>query len=218
MKGSTLAAVIALAVLANVFNLVPVYAQQRVASKNRLINGLPPVTMDSFVYEAGAHAEHIYGDEGANGLPPYEGFTKAHRINAGIMDQRDAVLTTGHGSYMPDAWGNDEFIAPPGEWSQSGYRDHTSASGFADDGAPITNSGGSGSGGNDPNIPPPPGPGYQPVYTHGQFDGYLTPEQAAMWNSGNYAEAWKSFAKSRPGGPTANDIFIVTQEMGGSWP
>lgn len=138
MKGSTLAAVIALAVLANVFNLVPVYAQQRVASKNRLINGLPPVTMDSFVYEAGAHAEHIYGDEGANGLPPYEGFTKAHRINAGIMDQRDAGLTTGHGSYMPDAWGNDEFIAPPGEWSQSGYRDHTSASGFADDGAPIT--------------------------------------------------------------------------------
>jgi len=36
------------------------------------------------------------------------------------VGQRDAGLTTGHGSYMPSAWGADEFIAPPGEWSQSG--------------------------------------------------------------------------------------------------
>jgi hypothetical protein len=61
----------------------------------------------------------IYGDEGVS-LPPLFGFTQASRINAGITGQNDAGLTTGHGSYMPDGVGADEFLAPPGEWNLSG--------------------------------------------------------------------------------------------------
>jgi hypothetical protein len=83
-------------------------------------NGLPVTSLDSFVLNAGGHAEHIYGDEGADGLPPYFEFTKAHRINTGITGDRDEGLTTNHGSYMPDAWGGDEFVDGP-EWSQSGH-------------------------------------------------------------------------------------------------
>lgn len=82
-------------------------------------NGLPPTTLDSFVYEAAERAEEIYGDEAERGeIPPYNSFTKEHRINAGITGTRDAGLTTGHGSYLPDAWGADEFIGD--EWDQSG--------------------------------------------------------------------------------------------------
>lgn len=81
---------------------------------------LPPCTLDSFVDQAGVHKFEIYGDEGTNGLPPIMGFHKENRINAGITGQRDAGLTTGHGSRMPDAWGADEWIVPGGEWGQSG--------------------------------------------------------------------------------------------------
>jgi len=84
-------------------------------------NGLPPTRLDGFVLNAGAHAEHIYGDEGAVGPPPYDHFTEAHRINTGINGDRDLGLTTGHGSYLPDAFGRDEFLGAP-EWSQSGTR------------------------------------------------------------------------------------------------
>jgi len=83
---------------------------------------LPPTTLDSFVYQAGGQADAIYGDEGDIDIPPIDSFTKENRINAGITGQRDAGLTTGHGSFMPDAWGADEFIAPPGEWGWSGAR------------------------------------------------------------------------------------------------
>lgn len=82
-------------------------------------NGLPNTTLDSFVLNAGGSAEHIYGDEGADGIPPYFEFTKAHRINTGITGQRDTGLTTGHGSMMPDATGGDEFVDGP-EFSMSG--------------------------------------------------------------------------------------------------
>ncbi len=107
-------------------------------------NGLPPTSMDSFVYEAGFNAELIYGDEGVNntgiigigpigigpggislnsssgGLPPYNGFTQAHRINNGITGRRDSGLTTGHGSYLPSAWGADEFLLTAEPWTKSG--------------------------------------------------------------------------------------------------
>lgn len=88
-------------------------------------NGLPAVNTDSFVYEAGSNAEAIYGDESsryAEGEPtsPYNGFSQAHRINTGINGQRDEGLTAGHGSYLPTAFGADEFLQPPGEWAQSG--------------------------------------------------------------------------------------------------
>lgn len=73
-------------------------------------NGLPPTLTDSFVKEAGSMAEYIYGDEGPEGLPPYEEFTPIHRINVGIMGIRDQVLTTGHGSNLPSSWGGDEFV------------------------------------------------------------------------------------------------------------
>jgi hypothetical protein len=79
---------------------------------------LPPTSMDSFVLNAGAQAELIYGDEGVTDPPPYDDFTKEHRINAGIFGVRDLGLTTGHGSFMPDAWGADEFIG--NEWDRTG--------------------------------------------------------------------------------------------------
>jgi len=75
---------------------------------------LPPTNLDSFVYQAGGAAEAIYGDEGTSGPPPYSGFGQGHRIAAGITGQRNAGLTTGHGSQMPTAWG------AIGEMCQSG--------------------------------------------------------------------------------------------------
>lgn len=105
-------------------NLAPSYAK----SLAQKAVTLPPTHLDSFVHHAllTGHAEHIYGDEGTVGPPPYHGFTVIHRINIGISGERDEGLTTGHGSYMPDAWGSDEFLRPPGAWSQSGanYGDH----------------------------------------------------------------------------------------------
>jgi hypothetical protein len=187
---------------------LPAEAQQRVASGLR--NGLPPTTMDSFVYEAGGHAEHIYGDEGVNGLPPYMGFGKAHRINAGIMDRRDAGLTTGHGSYMPDATGKDEFIAPPGEWGQSGARGHSSASGFANDGLPVVNGGG-----NSPvDYGPPPGEGYQPATTCEGFVGWYSPEEVALSQT-DFPAAFEHFVYSgRYTGSWQNAMMILTLQMG----
>ncbi len=83
-------------------------------------NSLPPCMTDSFVHEARENAEFIYGDEGFQSPPPYMEFTEDHRIERGIHDIRDAGLTTGHGSWLPNAWGNDEFISAGGEWSQAG--------------------------------------------------------------------------------------------------
>src|SRR5579871_6877899 len=84
--------------------------------QNGLRNGLPGTSTDSFVYEAGGSADLIYGDEGTDDIPPYFGFEKDDRINAGIFGQRDAGLTTGHGSFLPDAWGGDEWTG--NEWDQ----------------------------------------------------------------------------------------------------
>jgi len=88
------------------------------AARPQMYNGLPPTSLDSFVSNAGGSAELIYGDEGTDGLPPYYGFDASHRINAGITGQAAAGLTTGHSSYLPDAWGGDEFTG--NEWSMSG--------------------------------------------------------------------------------------------------
>ncbi|MBS1956035.1 MAG: hypothetical protein JST89_17760 [Cyanobacteria bacterium SZAS-4] len=96
------------------------------AQKARMRNGLAPVTMDSFVRSAGSSADLIYGDESPSkgrgemngGPPPYYGFSEAHRIESGIVGQNADGLTTGHGSYMPSAWGRDQFLGA--EWSQSG--------------------------------------------------------------------------------------------------
>jgi hypothetical protein len=201
--------VLAVAVLFSGLVSSPAEAQQRVATS--LKNGLPPTTMDSFVYEAGGHAEHIYGDEGVNGLPPYMGFSKAHRINAGIMDRRDAGLTTGHGSYMPDASGKDEFIAPPGEWGQSGARGHSSSSGFADDGVPTV----VGGGGNNPvDYGPPPGEGYQPATTCEGFVGWYSPEEVALSQT-DFPAAFEHFVYSgRYTGSWQNAMMILTLQMG----
>lgn len=97
-------------------------------------NGLPPTSMDSFVREAKENADAIYGDEGTTSRPPFFGFEKCSRINAGIMDDRDRGLTTGHGSYLPDATGRDEFLGA--EWSQSGTRGRLEVLGFQD-GVPL---------------------------------------------------------------------------------
>jgi hypothetical protein len=97
-----------------------------------LAGGLPPTTMDSFVYQAGGNADAIYGDEstvignGTYSLPPgvsptpITGFEKRDRIDAGITGTRAAGLTTGHGSYLPDAAGRDEFLKGAAEFSTSG--------------------------------------------------------------------------------------------------
>lgn len=98
-------------------------------------NGLPPTTLDSFVLNAGGNAELIYGDEGAEGLPPYEEFTQMHRINAGIFAVNDAGLTTGHGSLLPNAWGGDEFVKPE-PFTQSGANLGAFQQGAAGFGAP----------------------------------------------------------------------------------
>lgn len=79
---------------------------------------LPPTTTDSFVKQAQGNADLIYGDEGTLDVPPYDSFDQIHRINSGIYDTRAKGLTTGHGSYMPDAWGGDEWTG--NEWSRSG--------------------------------------------------------------------------------------------------
>jgi hypothetical protein len=63
---------------------------------------LPPTSLDSFVTNAAGLAENIYGDEGTDGLPPYQGFTEDHTIGAGIYNP---FLTTGHASLLPSAWG-----------------------------------------------------------------------------------------------------------------
>lgn len=80
-------------------------------------NGLPVTRLDSFVLNAGGAAEMIYGDEGSDGPPPYFEFTAAHRIQRGIQGN-SAGLTTGHGSYLPCAWGGDEYVDGP-EFSNS---------------------------------------------------------------------------------------------------
>lgn len=123
--------------------------------------GLPPTSMDSFVYEAGGNAEDIYGDEGIYDIPPYFEFTKPHRIEAGIHGIRRAGLTTLHGSYMPDAWGGDEWVDGP-EFSFSGS-------------GPNVGGAGGGSGAYNPrNNPPrlpnlgPAGGGVQPPASTGQ--------------------------------------------------
>lgn len=144
---------------------------------------LPATQMDSFVQEAGAHANHIYGDEGTDGPPPYMGFNKPHRINTGILDKRDQGITTGHGSIMPDAWGRDEFLGL--ETDRSGARGLTSAQGFPF-GEPEylpSGSGGGGGGGGTPNpygVPESPGPGYAPMTQHGILVGWYSPEEVEL--------------------------------------
>ncbi|HEY9777950.1 MAG TPA: hypothetical protein V6C81_29580 [Planktothrix sp.] len=102
----------------SVGNIVSGIVNGITGNSNGLRNGLPGTSTDSFVYEAGGSADLIYGDEGTDDIPPYFEFTKDNRINAGIFGQRDAGLTTGHGSFLPDAWGGDEWTG--NEWDQSG--------------------------------------------------------------------------------------------------
>lgn len=100
---------------------LPIGAGQGLAkvSGPRGRNGLPPTNLDSFVFEAGGHAWHIYGDEGTYSIPPFMEFSPIHRIERGIMGPRAAGLTTQHGSPLPPAWGGDEFVKTEG-FSQSG--------------------------------------------------------------------------------------------------
>lgn len=104
--------------------LIPSFAQAQQGNRQiaQRFNQLPPCQVDSFVYQAGDRAEAIYGDEGISTPPPYFGFDQSHRIDYGIRLQRDEGITTGHGSILPSAWGYDEFIAPPGEFCQSGAK------------------------------------------------------------------------------------------------
>ncbi len=194
---------LALAILA----FASISSQQCLAqgTKIGMRNGLPPTTMDSFVHEAAGEAEHIYGDEGITDIPPYFGFNAVHRINNGIFDTRDKGLTTGHGSYLPDAWGADEFLAPPGEWSQSGANNgHREANGAG---------GGTGGGSTGPQAPVKPpypiGPDWIAVQnTHnGQIMGWMAP-----------GETFQQFFSGQSGhllpGNEAEGQYILQNQLG----
>lgn len=68
-------------------------------------NRLPDTTLDSFVKNAGGEAEFIYGDEGTDQQPKMNGLTRANTISHGFHGIDNLGLTTGHGSYLPDASG-----------------------------------------------------------------------------------------------------------------
>lgn len=98
------------------------YCSQSAYAQGQMQNGLPPTNLDSFVYEAAGNADAIYGDEGTDGPPPdYMGFLPNMHIAQGFTANTTTYtgLTTGHGSYMPSAWGADEFLNVPEEFYQS---------------------------------------------------------------------------------------------------
>lgn len=184
-------------------------------------NGLPPTRLDSFVSNAGGHAEHIYGDEGADGLPPYNGYNTVHRINTGIMGDRDLGLTTGHGSYMPDAVGADEFLAPPGEWSQSGVNNGDHQYNHAADALDAAQAQGSTGGGNgqisegELAAHPKPGDDYQPMFQHGVFVGWWSPAEIALSQTDFPAALRLIMASDRFWG----DAYSIKVEIGDlPWP
>jgi hypothetical protein len=188
---------------------------------------LPPTHLDSFVHHAliSGHAEHIYGDEGTFGPPPQMGFNIKHRINIGIVGERDEGLTTGHGSYMPDAWGSDEFLKAPGAWSQSGanYGDHKYNGVDGSDNSPSNEGGsawgdnynqngdtGSSSGPKQQVIPYKIGPGWIGVQnTHdGGVMGYMAPgESLADFMSGRSGHILPEYAEEGK--------WILANQLGG---
>lgn len=191
------------------------------ASFNGSRNGLPPTRLDSFVNNAGAHKDHIYGDEGANGLPPYNGFSTVHRINTGIEHDRDAGLTTGHGSYLPDAWGADEFLAPPGEQSQSGANYGNHQYNHAAAALDAAQAQGSTRGGNgqisegELAAHPKPGDDYQPMFQHGVFVGWWSPAEIALAQTDFKAALRSIMASDRFWG----DAYSIKVEIGDlPWP
>ncbi len=164
-------------------------------------NGLPNTSLDSFVLNAGGSANQIYGDEGANGLPPFFEFTKAHRINTGIQGPRDEGITTGHGSYLPDAWGGDEFVDGP-EFSQAGKNggqpNHWSQGTFmgSNPGTPNQTNPGVNPLNNMPN-PNSEGPQYNNVYFP---EGSLGSYTSQMGNGGENPNGWSTQEPPPPGG------------------
>lgn len=84
---------------------VPSLMMTQVSPLDRVFGGgraLPPTRLDSFVRNSGGMAELIYGDEGTTTIPPFFGFSEAHRLERGMYSPG---LTTGHKSGLPDAWG-----------------------------------------------------------------------------------------------------------------
>lgn len=98
----------------------------------RLSSGLPATNWGKSIASAGDNqyaGSHVYGDEGAAGVPPYFEFSKSQRValglNAAAAPRPDSsagsALKSGHGSYLPDAFGGDEFVDGK-DWSTSGTR------------------------------------------------------------------------------------------------
>lgn len=175
---------------------------------------LPKTELDSFVYQAlkSGHAEHIYGDEGTYGPPPQMGFNIKHRINIGITGACDEGLTTGHGAYLPDAWGSDEFLRAPGAWSLSGvnHGDHHYNGVDGNDYSPASegnpwgdNDGGHGTAGGTAPVKPPYqiGANWAAVQnTHnGQIMGWMAPgetfEDFFSGRSGHLLPGWEAEGK-----------------------
>ena len=180
-------------------------------------NGLPTVSTDSFVKNAGGNAEAIYGDEGTDSIPPYLGFSYQHRINAGISGQTDTGLTTGHGSMLPSAFGADEFLAPPGEKSMSGSNGGNPQLNNADaalntaDQTETQNLNTAANPAVTANLPPSPGPGYYPIIMcGGVFAGYMSPDLVALGQS-DWGAALAAFARSGACDPTcALELLVET--------
>lgn len=179
---------------------------------------LPPTRLDSFVAESGFN-DHIYGDEGTDGPPPYESFEKWNRIDAGIYADRDLGLTTNHGSVLPSAWGKDEFIGGP-EWSMSGStglqekmaspQKLTKVQTLAQNTGVAEHPWADTTQSAEPSEPSPPNPndpnnmpaGYIGVYQHGVFLGSYNPEVDSM---GSYLQrehprSYTTFVQQTGGG------------------
>jgi hypothetical protein len=106
--------------IAVIAGMVVIFGNTAVAAQSassKAYSNLPPCSTDSFIYQSGM-SEAIYGDEGVGGPPPMMGFSQGSRIASGLYGQNSAGLTTGHGSYLPDAWGADEFVG--NEWDMTG--------------------------------------------------------------------------------------------------
>lgn len=104
----------------------PVISARREAAGAPLPS-LPPTSFGKSISSPGDNAymaSHGYGDEGAASLPPYFEFSASQRVALGLNTK--ASMSPGvkrnerrAGSYLPEAWGGDEFVDSK-DWSSSG--------------------------------------------------------------------------------------------------
>jgi hypothetical protein len=129
---------------------------------------------------------------------------------------------------MPKAVGRDEFLGQ--EWSQSGPTGAKSDADGVGPGGPEGDGGGGcggcggGCGGNDglADLPPSPGPGYQPMYQHGVAVGWWSPAEIQLAQT-DFPAALRSIVNSDRyyGGQADKDSILyeigdISSPFGGS--